>query len=190
MCHAVNKINIWPVITSATIYVKAVILVTTGIRNWPGCRIKPGMTVDMFNCRSNNVIVDKTDKDITQPRHNTDALLKMMFLLLITRFIRYREHIIWNHILFDQMTTSLDSANGLIQGVIFTLKRFFRTPCAGNGSGRNALAVPSFLCFSMLKRYCGKAMERPYAEKSYHSSTSIRGKSILRGGSPTKPSLG
>ena len=41
-------------ITPATIYVKAVIPAKAGIQNGSGCRIKSGMTVDMFNCRSNN----------------------------------------------------------------------------------------------------------------------------------------
>ena len=42
------------VITPATIYVKAVIPAKAGIQNWTGCRIKSGMTFDMFNCQSNN----------------------------------------------------------------------------------------------------------------------------------------
>ena len=41
------------IITPATIYVKAVIPAKAGIQNWTGCRIKSGMTMDMFNCRSN-----------------------------------------------------------------------------------------------------------------------------------------
>jgi hypothetical protein len=41
------------VITPATIYVKVVILAKAGIQNWTGCRIKSGMTMDMFHCRSN-----------------------------------------------------------------------------------------------------------------------------------------
>jgi len=44
------------VITPATIYVKAVIPAKAGIQNWAGCRIKSGMTFDMFNCRSNKVL--------------------------------------------------------------------------------------------------------------------------------------
>jgi len=31
----------------------SVIPAKAGIQNWPGCRIKSGMTFDMFNCRSN-----------------------------------------------------------------------------------------------------------------------------------------
>ena len=46
------------VITPATIYVKAVIPAKAGIQNWPGCRIKSGMTFDMFNCRSNNTLLE------------------------------------------------------------------------------------------------------------------------------------
>jgi len=42
------------IITPATIYVKPVIPAKTGIQKWLGCRIKSGMTVDMFNCWSNN----------------------------------------------------------------------------------------------------------------------------------------
>ena len=38
-----------PIITPATIYVKAVIPAKAGIQNWPGCRIKSGMTFDMFD---------------------------------------------------------------------------------------------------------------------------------------------
>jgi hypothetical protein len=41
-------------ITPATIYVKAVIPAKAGIQNWTGCRVKSGMTFDMFNRRSNN----------------------------------------------------------------------------------------------------------------------------------------
>ena len=41
------------IITPATIYVKTVIPAKAGILNWPGCRIKPGMTFGMFNYRSN-----------------------------------------------------------------------------------------------------------------------------------------
>jgi hypothetical protein len=44
-------------ITPATIYVKPFIPAKAGIQNWTGCRIKSGMTFDMFNCRSNNIII-------------------------------------------------------------------------------------------------------------------------------------
>ncbi len=44
------------IITPATIYVKTVIPAKAGIQNGSGCRIKSGMTVDMFNCRSNKFV--------------------------------------------------------------------------------------------------------------------------------------
>ena len=47
------KDDVFYIITPATIYVKAVIPAKAGIQNWTGCRIKSGMTFDMFNCQSN-----------------------------------------------------------------------------------------------------------------------------------------
>jgi hypothetical protein len=48
-------------ITPAIIYVNTVIPAEAGIQNWTGCRIKSGMTIDMFNCRSNNSNVMQRD---------------------------------------------------------------------------------------------------------------------------------
>ncbi len=41
-------------ISNADKYVNPVIPAEAGIQKWLGYRIKPGMIVDMFNCRSNN----------------------------------------------------------------------------------------------------------------------------------------
>jgi len=41
-------------ITTATTCVNAVTPADAGVQNGTGCRIKSGMTFDMFNCRSNN----------------------------------------------------------------------------------------------------------------------------------------
>ena len=57
-----DSIHVFTIIITATIYVKAVIPAKAGIQNWPGCRIKSGMTVEMCNCQINNYDTNGIDK--------------------------------------------------------------------------------------------------------------------------------